>query len=122
MDSVEFVKAYRRICGANACTKCPLWVDEHYACMMDAKVTDKAQLDESKVVSAVEQWSNEHPIITHATKFLAQYPDAPISETVGLPAVAPCDISKEYEAKRQKCGAWDNCSACRKEFWNSEVE
>ena len=117
MDAVEYVKSYRRICGANACTKCPLWVDEHYACMMDAKVTDEAQLDESKVVSAVEQWSKDYPTKTRQSEFLKMFPNAFV-EDGGVLSIPPCNVDRTVKGACAK----KTCSDCHREFWLQEVE
>lgn len=118
MDAVEFLKTYRRMCSINACAKCPLWVDEHYVCMMDGKVIDKAQSDESKVVSIVEQWAKDHPVKTRQSELLKMFPNANRDED-GTPYACPEIFEPGIKTK---CDG--NCNRCefKRDYWLQEVE
>lgn len=61
MEALEFLKASQRICEANHYVDCPL----KNKCLYVNHGEDKLE----EIVSAVEQWSKEHPIITNAKKF-----------------------------------------------------
>lgn len=59
MDAVEFVKEKRRICEAHqSCTGCPLGI-----------FTDCGREVTEELVKAVEEWSEEHPVMTNWEKF-----------------------------------------------------
>ena len=58
MEAKEFVRERRRMCGShNLCLECPL---EHMPC--GCVITEEG-------VDLVEQWSNEHKILTNRMKF-----------------------------------------------------
>lgn len=107
MDAVEFLKTYRRICGGNNCTTCPIWAEE---CMI---IYGK----ESKVVSTVEQWAKEHPVKTRQSEFLKLWPESYI-DINGLSVIYPCEL---VSSMKTECNG-TACHECRKKFWLTEVE
>jgi hypothetical protein len=59
MDALTFVKEHRRMCDEHlACVGCPL---SNLAYCSDA--------EPEELVTAVEEWSKEHPLMTNRRKF-----------------------------------------------------
>ena len=118
MDALEFLKERRRMCDSHGdCKGCPLEGDE---CI----IRDMASEDTCKrIVTAVEQWSKEHPRKTRQSVFLEQWPDAIISYD-GLPEVAPCKlcVGLIHGKSTGDCEKRGLCAKCRREFWMQEVE
>jgi hypothetical protein len=80
MDTIEFLRARRKLCDDNVCGEsCPLF----WCC------DDDIEDNRIRQVLAVEQWAKEHPVKTRQSEFLKQYLDAEISDD-GLPTLAPC--------------------------------
>mgnify|MGYP003298736956 CR=1 FL=1 len=59
MNAVDFLKERARMCKffANSCSECPIF---EFGC---------GSSNYEETVSAVEQWSKEHPVMTNAMKF-----------------------------------------------------
>lgn len=110
MDALEFLKERNRLCGSyRACVGCPFGAAE---CV----VRDMTSEDNCKrIVSAVEQWSKEHPHKTRQSMFLEQWPNAVTSN--GVINILPCTIDQSLA----ECDGKD-CFKCRREFWMQEVE
>lgn len=119
MDALKFLNEQRRMCYSfNLCIDCPL-----YYITCDARPECRCAEENEDIVHKVERWSNDHPVKTRANKFLAQYPDAPKSSIDGYPQIDPCEMCEEYRKKMDERGCHAvSCLACRKEFWNEEIE
>ena len=117
MDALEFLMERNRLCGSyKGCVGCPFGAAE---CV----VRDMTSEDNSeRIVSAVEQWSKEHPRKTRQSVFLEQYPNARL-DTDGIIDISPCRMdSKQYAFDGEKCRKSKSCDACCREFWMQEVE
>ena len=114
MDTVEFLRARRKLCDDNVCGEsCPLF----YCCDEDTEDNRIRQ------VLVVERWAKEHPVKTRQDEFFNQWPDAEIGYD-GLPTVAPCQLNIELlQCESQKdCEDRGVCGKCRRDFWLTEIE
>lgn len=113
MDAVEYLKVKARMCDSlKECGDCPLnkinntdninCFDRHY---------------EEEAVAIVEKWSAEHPIKTRQSEFLKMFPNAAMDN--GILFINPCSIDQK---KLDNCNKYKECTDCRKEYWNQEVE
>lgn len=116
MDALEFLKERNRLCGSyRACVGCPFGA-------ADCVVRDMTSEDNCKrIVSAVEQWSKEHPRKTRQSVFLEQYPCAKI-DSQGVLYACPADVYGNNACPKNKEDAPIICRDCRREFWMQEVE
>ena len=64
MEALEFLKEAKRKCSSTTCEVCH---NESYAVLCPLSEYPDEKLE--KLVSGIEQWSEEHPIITNARKF-----------------------------------------------------
>lgn len=112
MDAVDFLLYKTRYCDSHFCDECPIYNE------CEADDTRRAA---EKIVEEMEKWAKEHPIITRATVFFNQYPDAPKASD-GYPVIGPCAISKKYKDKQDRGCLGDKCLECRKEFWEEGIE
>ena len=117
MDALEFLKERKRICKSyEACGGCPLKIGN---CGLSASMSDE---EYERIITAVEQWSKEHPRKTRQSVFLKQYPEARLGDD-GVLQIDPCSISASYRNARNNCATMRReCSDCRREFWSAEVE
>ena len=118
MDALEFFMERRRMCNSYSdCEGCPLRAAE--CVFRDMTSEDTCE----RIVTAVEQWSKEHPCKTRQSVFLKQWPDAIISHD-GLPEVAPCQlcVGLIHGKSTEDCEKRGLCAKCRREFWMQEVE
>ena len=58
MEALDFMKEAQRMCGTKHCVECPI-----------GKYINHSEDKLEEIVSAVEQWSEEHPVMTNAQKF-----------------------------------------------------
>lgn len=69
MKAIEFLEEYRRMCNSYIdhfmCEGCPLKGKQ----CLGTGVRFKTDSEYLTIISTVEQWSKEHPIITNACKF-----------------------------------------------------
>lgn len=116
MDALEFLKEERRMCASfdAMCVKCPLG---DTGCCVIVGDTDRELENE---VTAVEQWSKEHPRKTRQSVFLEQWPETEIDQ-YGYLMVCPKRISADCRIRYGNC-ANRVCSDCHREFWGQEVE
>ena len=114
MDAVEFLVERRRMCDSYSdCCDCSL---EGVNCVINYATSDE---DYERIVTAVEQWSNEHPHKTRQSVFLKQWPDAKVFID-GVIDLCPQELNSHYP-----CQSTDykmRCQTCRREFWMQEVE
>lgn len=61
MDAVKLLKEWGRLCNGRSCGECPIYI-ANTGCWTHVKYPEKA-------VAIIEQWSNEHPIMTNKMKF-----------------------------------------------------
>lgn len=69
-------------------------------------------------VDELEKWAKEHPIKTRQSEFLKMFPNATIRN--GCIDILPCVVDQWiHDLCINGCSA---CDACRKSFWQQEVE
>ena len=112
MDIIKFLKERNRMCNYydDYCYDCPL---EEYNC------NGKNDEELEAMVSAVERWSDEHPIKTIFDDFIKKHPNAPLDKN-GLPEFCPHLLG--YPS-RNDCDLLDinneeKCKGC----WNGYLE
>lgn len=114
MDALEFLKERKRMCNSYSdCCDCPLGSS---SCVINHNTSDE---DNEKIITAVEQWSKEHPRKTRQSIFLEQWPDAKVFVD-GVIDLCPQELNSHYP-----CQSTDykmRCQTCRREFWMQEVE
>ena len=89
MDAVKFMKEYKRLCDEySACVGCPL---KNYGDCIDA--------EPKELVKAVEEWSEEHPIITNGMKVLELIPSDVSNTTITRVYPSTKDYVKIYIEK-----------------------
>ena len=117
MDALEFLMERRRMCDSYGdCEGCPLKGAE---CVIRDMTSED---DCERIVTAVEQWSKEHPRKTRQSVFLEQYPEAEIDAN-GVVGLCPMSISAAYRDSNGECNYPEKlCRDCRREFWMQEVE
>lgn len=118
MDALKLIREKNRMCkffgNGVGCWKCPAY--RNNGCI--------AVLWKEEIVSIVENWSKEHPHKTRQSLFLERYPGANIDDD-GVLKACPAFISASYRDKDGKCTCTSThrqCSDCRKNFWNQEIE
>lgn len=117
MDALEFLKERKRLCNSYSdCCDCPLGSSR---CVINHVTSDE---DCKRIVTAVEQWSKEHPRKTRQSVFLEQYPEAEIDAN-GVLSFCPMPISAAHRYSNGGCRNPEKlCRDCRREFWMQEVE
>ena len=117
MDALEFLRERRRMCDSHRyCKGCPL---EEGKCVVSDVAPDE---DYKRIITAVEQWSKEHPRKTRQSVFLEQYPEAEIDAN-GVVGLCPMFISAAHRDSDGECNCPEKmCRDCRREFWMQEVE
>ena len=117
MDALEFLRERRRMCDSHMhCEGCPL---EEGKCVVSSVAPDE---DYKRIITAVEQWSKEHPRKTRQRVFLEQYPEAEIDAN-GVVGLCPMFISAAHRDSDGECNFPEKlCRDCRREFWMQEVE
>lgn len=118
MDAVEFIEERNRMCnyygGGNELSECAECPASQRTCLSAQSVT-------AEYITAVEQWSKEHPRKTKTRQdvFLSVYPNAKMDKRSRTVDVSPCFVDKSWSAN----GCPNNdCAVCRREFWMQEVE
>ena len=110
MDALEFIRERNRMCKSfgDGCMSCPFYKEGNH-CM--------AILWEEEMVPIVEKWSKENPRKTRQSLLLEQYPSA--QSVDGVIMICPKMLDTSFS-----CPLDDNidCSACKHEFWNQEVQ
>ena len=116
MDALEFLKERKRMCNSyRHCEGCPL---EEGKCVVSDVAPDE---DYKRIVTAVEQWSKEHPRKTRQSVFLKQYPNVMLN-TNGIIDIPPCRMDTKQHPFNGKDCCNKSCEACNHEFWMQEVE
>lgn len=108
MDTLKFMKEYRRMCNYYPrCLECPR-ADEP-----NCNIEEISDEELENFVNTVEQWSKEHSPRTRLQDFLEKYPDAELYDD-GIPQVC-CQLLGYCKT----CvGAKGVCKKC----WNMPVE
>lgn len=70
------------------------------------------------VVKEIEEWSAAHPLKTHQSLFLEQYPNARL-DSEGIITICPELVYGETECAKN-CNIL--CYDCRHKFWPQEVK
>ena len=122
MDAVEFFKTAIRLCkNQSGCEGCP--IRKNGMCMAGCGVVSVENIEEA--VSKVEQWAKGHPVKTRQDEFLKMFPNAKIDDD-GVIVLCPRTFlpflpePEEVETSAY-CEKHENCEACRKEYWLTEV-
>lgn len=117
MEVLEFLNERKRMCNSyKLCNGCPLQKEN---CRLNNLTTDE---ECKKIISAVEQWSKEHPYKTRQSMFLEQWPEANL-DAHGCVCVRPCYLSAAYRNAHGNCAHMGrDCEDCRREYWAQEVE
>lgn len=121
MDALEFLKEKKRMCNSysapyNCCGGCPL---VESCCVINNTTSDE---DLKKMITAVEQWSKDHPRKTRQSVFMEKYPEAEIDAN-GVLCLCPMYISAAHRDIDGECNYPERqCKDCRREFWMQEVE
>lgn len=118
MDALKFIEERNRMCnyygGGNALSECAECPALQRKCLSVRSVT-------AEYITAVEQWSKEHPRKTRQDVFLEQYPEAWVDED-GCLRICPNGISPWHRSEDGECITADKCADCRHEFWMQAVE
>lgn len=113
MDAVEFIEERNRMCnyygGGNELSECAECPASQRTCLSVRSVT-------AEYITAVEQWSKEHPRKTRQDVFMAHYPDAALND--GVLRICPRNVYKPAEIN---CNI-TTCSRCKRAFWMQEVK
>lgn len=117
MDALEFLRDRRRMCDSHShCEGCPL---EEGKCVVSSVAPDE---DYKRIITAVEQWSKDHPRKTRQSVFLEQWPEARVDDNECV-YICPADVSANYRDESGGCAVVGVlCPDCRREFWMQEVE
>ena len=117
MDALEFLMERNRLCGSyRGCVGCPFGAAECVVRDMTSEHTCK------RIVTAVEQWSKEHPRKTRQSVFLEQYPEAAL-DGYGVLTICPAKLFKTHRSGNRRCNNQGKlCIDCRREFWMQEVK
>ena len=114
MDALEFLKERKRMCNSYSdCCDCSLRSSQ---CVINYDMSDE---DYERIVTAVEQWSKEHPRKTRQSVFLEQWPDVKVFVD-GVIDLCPQELDSHYPCQSTDCKM--RCQTCRREFWMQEVE
>ena len=116
MEAVEYLKAANRMCDKHFCNDCPLG-DLEYQCPV--RITSAGSEIPDKVVEIVENWAKANPEKTRKSEFLKLFPNANMELFINQVCVGSYDKGKMCKEPRYVA---EKCNACRKKFWNEEVE
>lgn len=105
MDAVKFLQERNRMYESGAATP-GIGLEDDY--------------DPVSAVKIVEKWSAAHPRKTRQSVFLEQYPNAVLDKD-GVLRICPSFVGGDTPEK-YKCICLTDCSACRQEYWNKEVQ
>lgn len=109
MTALEYLKEKARMCdsaGDCSCTGCLIHIRKGTMMCVDFQ-----QKCPEQAISAVQQWSKEHPIKTIKDDFFEKFPNAN-KLCDGIPDVCAAKLGYVSECTYQ------NCEDCCKECWN----
>lgn len=106
MDTLKFMKEYRRMCNYySRCFECPR-ADEP-----NCNIEEMSDEELENFVNTVEQWSKEHPQRTRLQDLLEKFPKAEIDKE-GLPSFCCARLGYVCTCAKSTC----------KDCWNMPVE
>ena len=115
MDALKFIEERNRMCnyygGGNALSECAECPASQRTCLSVRSVT-------AEYITAVEQWSTEHPRKTRQDVFLEQWPEAELVDDII--DVKPCRLVAAIRFGPECHKTF--CDDCRRKFWMQEVE
>lgn len=112
MDAVKFLQERERLCRSHpSCNSCPL---QELTCSVVLNVNAE------RLVDAVEEWSEAHPLKTRQSVFLSHYPNAEVDED-GVLKVCPKVVEGSNYMDSHKCGLVP-CAVCHKAYWSVAVK
>ena len=113
MDALKFIEERNRMCnyygGGNALSECAECPASQRTCLSVRSVT-------AEYITAVEQWSKEHPRKTRQDVFMAHYPDGALDD--GVLRICPRNVYKSAEINCNNT----TCYLCKRVFWLQEAE
>lgn len=113
MDALKFIEERNRMCkyygGGNALSECAECPAPQRTCLSVRSVT-------AEYITAVEQWSKEHPRKTRQDVFMAHYPDGALDD--GVLRICPRNVYKSAEINCNNT----TCYLCKRVFWLQEAE
>lgn len=116
MEALEFLKEAKRKCSSTTCEVCH---NESYAVLCPLSEYPDEKLE--KLVSGIEQWSEEHPIITNAMKFKEVFGySGDIVAKVKPERIPPHSGSCGYDKCTESCGS--RCFPRCPMWWNDEFK
>lgn len=100
-------------CAANAANKeqCPMFE------FCEEVLTKIGIKDATKLIEAIQKWSDEHPKKTYAQDFFEKFPDAQVCSD-GSPFVCRKRIYGGVPLKGEECDYTGACKNC----WNEPME
>ena len=119
MDAVEFFKTVNRLCKNRSCRECPVFKDGVCMVMRMIRLDDNSVKSIEETISKVEQWAKDRPIKTRQIEFLKMFPNTKIDDD-GVIVLCPINFLPKVE-RSAYCEKHENCEACRKEYWLTEV-
>jgi len=88
MEAIEFLKEYSRMCNTSIrCQGCPLSERPCLSAALSTVTDDNIKT----IVSSVEWWSKEHPLVTNEMKIREVFGDNAVNSILVLP---PSDIKR----------------------------
>lgn len=70
--TVEFLREWGRMCGNGNCQECPIWREKAIA----IPCVNYIQNHQAEVLTIVQKWSDEHPVMTWMSKLVEKFPNA----------------------------------------------
>lgn len=103
---------YARMCASfEKCSQCTLF-------KFCAAQRNMFSNDIDKANEIILKWCKEHPVKTRQSELLKAFPNVPIDfETVDI---CPLDFDKRFDD--EMCHSYEDCTACKKEYWLAEVD
>lgn len=122
MDAVKYLKEKARMVKMDDDCTCQISCDgcklsefhngtELNCALFERKFPEKA-------VEIVEEFAAKYPVKTRQSEFLKIFPNV-IKDGDEIIDIFPCNINTHY---KPECEDYDNCTRCREEYWNAEVE
>lgn len=114
MDAIKFMTEYQRMCTSyGRCEDCPLKADKP-CCEMPYRYTKELS---SNLIKVVDDWSDNHPVVTRADLFKKIYPNAATGPS-GVLLICPSELDLNFRCEEQQTG----CLECRQKYWLKEVQ
>lgn len=113
--TAEFLREYARLCGNGNCQECPIWREKAIA----IPCVNYIQNHQAEVLTIVQKWSDEHPVMTWAGKLKELLPNVDMSKIIGT--CCPYNLLGGEAPNMETCrssGDYEDCVNC----WNSEYK